>query len=100
MRYWPLSIIRDSPLMAPAYAMELYGAMDAPYISQGALIACNEVSNHTRHIETSLVIVHGTDAPMRRVYIRYPEFDEWMRLERGGFIATDESFGFVVDALH
>lgn len=100
MRYWPLSVIAQSPMLPPVYGPELYRAYYDPRISQGALVACNQVAGHTRPVETPLVIIHSVGAPMRRVYTEYPEFDDWLRLERGGFIATDDTFGFVIDALH
>lgn len=63
-------------------------------------MACSEAAAHAQPIETPLIIVHSVGAPMRRIYTGYPEFDDWLRLERGGFVATDDTFGFVIDALH
>jgi len=37
---------------------------------------------------------------MRRVFLSYPSFEQWMSLERGGFVEMWDDFGFVMDALH
>lgn len=101
MRYWPLSIVAHSPLLPPAYAGEVHRACATAAMSHGAFMACSDVAAHTRAVETSLVIIESVNAPMRRVYSEYPNFDEWIRLERGGFIQNDQGFfGFVLDALH
>lgn len=101
MRYWPLSVIVNSPLMAPAYAMELFKVCATQHLSQGAFLACSDVTARTKPVETCMAIVESVNAPMRRVYTEYPDFEEWMALERSGFV-LDESgfFGFVIDALH
>lgn len=100
MKYWPLSVIAQSPLMHPICMGELHRAYQAPRLSEGTMIACNQVAGHTKPVETPLVIVHSVDAPMRRIYTEHPEFEDWLRLERGGFVATDDVFVFVIDALH
>lgn len=100
MRYWPLSTIAASPLMPAWYVPELCRAYDHPGLSEGAMVACNQVAGQTRPVETPLIIVHSVGAPLRRVYLEYPDFESWARLERGGFVATEDTFGFVIDALH
>lgn len=101
MRYWPLSVIALSPLLPPVYVPELFRAYQDPRLSQEAVIACNQVMELTPHVETPLVIVHSVKSPSRRVYLEYPQFEDWMRLERGGFVDTPgDGTYFIIDALH
>jgi hypothetical protein len=37
---------------------------------------------------------------VRRVNLSYPSFEQWVALERGGFVEVWDEFGFVMDALH
>lgn len=108
MKYWGLSTIVQSPFMAGVYAIEIQQSMvTGCMLSSAAFVAASEVAARTPAQEApNLAIVHGTDAPPRRVYIRYPELGEWLRLERGT-IAVEEVDGgesllwqVVVDALH
>jgi len=100
VRYFPLSTIAQSPLMSPVYAWEVANAYHTSQLSRGAMHACGYVIEHTKPHETPLVIIESVGTPMRRVYIDYPETEAWLALERGGFVLTNEFFGFVVDALH
>ncbi len=100
-RYWPLSTIARSPLMHPTYAAEVRCATLNLRISDGALYASSDVAMRTVTGKTPLAIVESTDAPPRRVYTEYPEFDDWFRLERGGFVQSEKGFFvMVIDALH
>jgi hypothetical protein len=49
---------------------------------------------------TSLALICSEGAGMRRVYLNYPDFEQWTALERGGFVEMWDEFGFVMDALH
>ncbi len=106
MRYWSMSTLAQSPLMAPCFMAELMDALrTGREISNAAFIAYGDVAAHTVPVDApNLVIVHGEDAPPRRVYLRYPELNEWFRLERGGLTAEDATDGtlwhVMVDALH
>lgn len=99
-RYWPLSVIAHSPLLHHVHTWELMCAYHAKSLTESAMHASHQVAAETASFDTSLVVIHSEDAPMRRVYLAYPSFDDWARLERGGFIATADTFGLVIDALH
>jgi hypothetical protein len=101
MKYWSLSKIADSKLLHPDIAAEVRSLSQAKYISTEAISACGAVAVRLVAAETPLMIVETVGAPYRRVYTSYPEFDDWLALERGGFVQTDSGhFGFVFDALH
>lgn len=100
MRYWPLSEICMSPLMHHVHQWELMCAYVEPRMSQGTMIACNQVTAQTPARETPMVIIESVNAPNRRVYTSYPEFEDWLRLERAGFVAADGMLYFVIDGLH
>lgn len=100
MRYYPLSVVAQSPLLPAVHAYEVAQVYNTACLSQGAMLACNYVISNTVPCETPLVIVESVGAPMRRIYTEYPDFEDWIRLERGGFVVTDEFFGLMIDALH
>ncbi len=100
MRYWPLSVLKESSLMPAAYAWELtrfYQHLP----SRAAFEACLDVARQTPSAETGLLIIESVNAPMRYVYGDYPEFDDWFRLERAGVFQTEDGYLFMtIDALH
>jgi hypothetical protein len=106
MKHWGLSVIAGSPLLAGVYAVELQQSMKTGrMLSQATFSACSAVAAYTPAQEApSLAIVHSEGAPPRRVYLRYPELNEWPRLERGSLTAEDAGpdilWHIVVDALH
>lgn len=106
MKHWGLSVIAESPLLAGAYAVEVQQSMKTGrMLSQATFLACSAVAVHTPGQEApSLAIVHSEGAPPRRVYLRYPELNEWFRLERGSLTAEDAGpdtlWLVMVDALH
>lgn len=101
MRYWPTSVICNSPLLSGMYAPELHQVERTAHLSHGAFMACGRVAAQTEPVETPLLIIESVGAPMRRMYATYPEFADWARLERGGFVSNDQGFfGFMIDALH
>lgn len=100
MRYWPLSVIAQNPSLHHAHTWELMRAYHTPVLSEGTMMACNHVAAHTKPCNTPLVIIQSIGAPMRRMYTEPPLLDDWLRLERAGFTATDDHFVFVIDALH
>lgn len=101
MKYWPLSVLTQSPLINSAYVPELCRVYDTGYMSHGVFNACGAVASQTKPVETPLVIIESVGAPMRRAYSSMPTFEAWARLERGGFVATEDGFfGFMIDALH
>lgn len=102
MKYWPLSAIKESPLMPPAFAWELCRVYQTCSLTQEAFNACGSVASYTAPQDTpNLAIVQSIGAPARRVYVGHPECDEWLRLERGGVIEGDDGLlHVIIDALH
>lgn len=47
-----------------------------------------------------MVLIHSEGCPYRRVHLEHPTQKNWLALERGGFIATKDIFGYINDALH
>lgn len=102
MNYWPLSTIATSPLMSLAYGFELSHVYRTCYLSPAAFMACGDVARHTQpHAAPNLVIVESVNAPARQVYTGYPDWREWMALERGGVVeASNGMLHVIIDALH
>lgn len=101
MRYWPLSVIANSPLMPPAYAWEIqrfYYQMP----SEGAFHACMEVVKHTGHVAMpGLTVIESINAPNRFVFTEYPTWEEWSRFERAGAIECDNGqICVMIDGMH
>lgn len=95
MRYWPISLIAQSPLMAPAHGaqvLDLYNRLP----SVPAFEACFDVARHTQHVGDRLNIIESTDARNHFMYTEMPSYDEWARLERAGVLETVEKHMFVM----
>jgi hypothetical protein len=102
VNYWPLSVIKDSPLMSPAYATELHRVYATLFLSGGAFLACSDVARHTapRSIP-NLALIETIGAPPRQVYTEYPDWEEWFGLERGAVIEGSNGVLYVIiDGLH
>jgi hypothetical protein len=100
VKMWPISIVAESPQMPAAYAWEVRQIYSRPP-SEAAYYACVGVARGTQAIDTGLVIIESADAPVRRAYLDYPEWDEWLRLERGGVVqAINGDIFVIIDCLH
>lgn len=69
-------------------------------LSDSTLTACHQIAEHNPNSGVSLVLICSEDAATRRAYLRRPSNEDWLALERGGFVATQGNFGFVLDGLH
>jgi hypothetical protein len=99
-KYWPLSEISQSPELHHAHRWELMCAKRG-LLSGGTMSAVARIINLTKPVESPLAVVHGKDGKMTRIYLDYPEFDAWFKLERAGFVATsDKNCWFLLDNLH
>jgi hypothetical protein len=100
MRYWPLTTILNSPLLPTAYALELEQFYHKP-LSRNAFHSVMEVAHHTPAIEApATVLIESDGAPNRLAYTDYPEFYEWMRLERTTVMEHNGHTFFLTAALH
>lgn len=100
MIYWPISAVAGSPLLHHTHVWELMCAYQQPSLSESTMHACNQIVGYIPGINTPIVIVSSVDAPYRRVYTERPSPEAFEALERGGFVAGKDTFGFVIDALH
>lgn len=101
-KYWPFSTIKNSPLLPPVYAWDASRIYNRHQFSFPFMVACTDVARQTAPIDMpGLAIVESVGAPARRIYLCYPEFEEWMQLERGGVVlGSDGMLGVIVDGLH
>lgn len=101
MKYWPFSVIKDSPLMPPGCAWEL-SSFYSRRPSEPTFRACLDVARRTAPMEApNLLIIESVNAPLRYVYGGYPDWEEWTRLERSGVHQDDNGYLFMtMEALH
>lgn len=103
MKYWPVSVIKSSPLMPAALVHEFRDFYNTP-LSEAAFQACAHVAAGTQPQEhPNLYIIDSDGAPYRQIYLNHPSEDEFARLERGGVIPwglDGEDFMMIIDALH
>ncbi len=100
-RYWPLSIVRKSELIAPPYQWELaqfYKVLP----SEGAYYACMEAAKQLPAADLgSLVVVETVSSSSRFLYTKRPTYAQWKRLERAAVVEGMEGFMcMAMDALH
>lgn len=100
MRYWPLSTIAKSPRLHHSQVWELMCVQHVRQMSDQTLQACNYVAGETVAGSTSMVLVPTEGAISRCQYLRPPTPGNFAQLERAGFVATEDTFGFVIDTLH
>lgn len=98
MKYWPVSGV--TPHLHHSHAWEIMCAFSAVRMSEGTMIACGQAVRRVRASEGPLYVIESVGAPMRLAYYDYPEFEDWMKLERAGFIANGTFFGLTIAALH
>lgn len=101
MKYWPMTVIIQSPLVPPAYAWELQ-QFYRKIPSEGAYDAVFDVARKTPPVEApNTVVVSSVGSPCRRVCLGYPTEAEWLPLERAAVVAGDNGYLYVLmDALH
>jgi hypothetical protein len=100
MRYWSLSVIARNPMLPAPFLMELQRA-DVRTPSAGALYAYLEICSVTPPVEApSLRLVKTVGAPDRRVFIKHPTPEEWLRLERGAIMDHEGETFMFLDAMH
>lgn len=106
MKYWPMTVLAYSPLLPAAYAPEVQ-QMTQRYVpgapSMGAYLACVDVARRTPGIEAPNLafIEHPGCAMTRRIFLDYPNDEEWLRMERSVLVEDDVGFTFwQLDALH
>lgn len=94
MQYWPTMTILQG-LLRPEQRCELMSLQ----ISENTMGACYNLACKLPACK-SLVVICSEGAEMRRVYLERPTAENWIALERGGFMTAFDNFGFIMDALH
>jgi hypothetical protein len=94
--YWPTSVVMRY-LTAPQKA-ELINPTKRG-ISWTTMQACHRATSKLP-ADTALTAIYSEGIGTRRVYLQFPSYEQWMALERGGFMEVWDDFGFIMDALH
>lgn len=105
MRYWPLSVIRMSPLLPGDCAAELDALYTAHKLSHRAFGACGFVASKTKPIMTgNMVVMEGDETVLPKVvYVGRPTVEQWGRFERAIVVkgpAGPDHYVFVMEMLH
>lgn len=105
MRYWPLSLLRTSPLLPHACAPELDNLYYTVKMSPFTLNACGMVVQNTKALTASNMIAMEGDKSTtpKLIYVTRPTEAEWKRLERGVVVEINNrgcDWIFLVDSLH
>ena len=93
--YWPTSAVTAH--LTPAQKAEIMRAQVG--ISWPTMRACHKATSHIA-ADSTLTLICSEGVGVRRAYLQVPSFEQWMALERGGFVEVWDEFGFMVDALH
>jgi hypothetical protein len=93
--YWPTAVVVQR--LAPTQQAEISNAQRGLCLQ--TMTACHAATSKIPAC-TSLAFMQSQGAGMRRVFLSYPSFEQWIALERGGFVEMWDDFGFVMDALH
>lgn len=93
--YWPTSAVTAK--LTPEQKAEIMRAHIG--ISWPTMRACCKAASKLT-ADMSLVVIDSEGVGMRRAYLQVPSFEQWIGLERSGFIRVWGEFGFMMDALH
>jgi hypothetical protein len=91
--YWNMTPVYN--LLRPEQQAEVLNLRISPL----TMHACHGATSRIPAC-TSMALVYTVGIGSRRVYLQYPSFEQWVALERGGFVEIWDDFGFVMDALH
>lgn len=106
MKYWPMSVIINSPLFPQHCAWEIQRYLaGGPLPGSHVVQSMGQVTGNTRPIEMpSMVHVYTERGPddtrMHFMYLRYPTFEEWKALERAGASEDDVGSAAFVNCAH
>lgn len=89
-----------SPALHPAIKIDVarcaYEGIPIPY---GSMAVCHSIA-FSLPACTDLALVHSVGCTTHLVYLRHPTRENWLTLERSGFVATENDFGFTKERLH
>lgn len=98
MKYWPASFMLSSPFLRGDQKLEISNPRLTGF-SHETMVACKTICNQIPAC-TSLALMYTEGVGRRRVFLQMPTQRDWLTLERTGFVALADDFGFVEDALH
>lgn len=93
--YWPTSAVMQH--LDPMQKHHVENAIQG--IPQRTMLACHNVTSKLP-ADTTLTLIYSEGVASRRVYLQYPTCEQWVALERSGFVEASDTFGFILDALH
>lgn len=101
MHFWPMSVIRTSPLLPGDCAAEVDSLYAAEQMTYRAFSACAFVAARTKPVvQKNLVAMEGDGSMLPKlVYMKRPTQDEWGRLERAVIIEGPHGFLFMLEML-
>lgn len=100
MKYWPTSMLIRSPALSRIQKREVL-RMDFYRISPpfSTLALCRGVA-FTLPAHTSLLPMYTEGCTVKLTYLSRPTQEDWLHLERSGFLAIADDFGFTKETLH
>lgn len=96
-KFWPASMLLTSAALRPEQKLELLN-FRLTGISEPTLQACRHITSQIQGCD--ITMLHTEGVSLRRVYLKHPTRENWLRLERNVFIDTGNNFGLNVDVLH
>jgi len=102
MLYWPISVVRTSPLLPGDCAAELDALPAKLTLSIRACEACIYVIERTPPVkQDDLIAMEGDEKTIPKlVYAKQPTAEQWVRLERIAMIQGPDCFLFICEQLH
>lgn len=94
--YWPASKVMQH--LKPEQQFQVMNAVRLG-IPRNTMEACHYATSKIP-ADTTLALIHSEGIGSRHVYLRYPTYEQWMALERDGFVEVWDDFGYVINGLH
>ena len=100
MKYWGANELINNGRLRQRHRRDIKRLLDVGVpLPDITLVEIHQIM-HAQPACTSLVTIRSEGCPLRLVYLEHPTQENWLALERNGFLLTDETFGFMTDALH
>ena len=94
MRYWPISVVRTSPLLPGPCAVELNIMYATRRLSPYTFEMCGAVADHTEAVNMDgLAIVDNEEMQtISFTYAKRPPMEQWERMERGAVVERSRHY--------
>jgi len=99
MIYWPTTLIAKDPELHHTQVWELMCA-ERVQMSESTLMMAARIVDRTKACLSPMMLIYSDGGPVRRIYLKHPSPEDFAALERGGFVASQQSFGYICDVLH